>query len=419
MSATRRTLSGGRGGAQRDPRRDGARRRLFDHVADCDACRDMSTRRPSRPSASARPGADFRAPDGFEERLVDALGERGTPSDAAARIRARGRASDAGQSASAGHRRRAGGAESTGDRATTAGSAAAAEGRGGWPRSPSACRSDPRRPTGAREDDGDAGARAIRRRGGARAPERAAGASGVSATTTTARHPSPRRPSIRRAPPRPSTDPPSSERDAAHDASRRLAHRRSAPTPGARKVSSAPPGVPGGRRRRGRGGRGGRLLPQGPRQTTDAPDPKAPWSGSVASSRAPPPTRPAASRPATPRARALRSSAGAEIKAGWTLRTDARTRAHVTLADGTDLALDRGTEVELGAKEDAGGAAQARDASSPTWPTSRARRAHFAFPRGDVEVRRHQAGDHRERRSRLGRGRARRGAGRAPTTARR
>lgn len=40
-------------------------------------------------------------------------------------------------------------------------------------------------------------------------------------------------------------------------------------------------------------------------------------------------------------------AAGAEIKAGTKLRTDARTRAFVKLADGTQLALDRGTELEL------------------------------------------------------------------------
>jgi ferric-dicitrate binding protein FerR (iron transport regulator)/Mg-chelatase subunit ChlD len=73
----------------------------------------------------------------------------------------------------------------------------------------------------------------------------------------------------------------------------------------------------------------------------------APWSGAVAS----------VSRAAADQTGGLSVcnasgactavAAAAVVPAGATLRTDARTRAHVTLADGTDLAIDRATEVSL------------------------------------------------------------------------
>jgi ferric-dicitrate binding protein FerR (iron transport regulator) len=77
--------------------------------------------------------------------------------------------------------------------------------------------------------------------------------------------------------------------------------------------------------------------------------------------------------------------AEATVEPGMTLRTDARTRAFVTLRDGTELAMDRATELEL----PTGGARRARlieGALVADVAHIEGSRAHFAFPLGDVEV---------------------------------
>jgi hypothetical protein len=76
---------------------------------------------------------------------------------------------------------------------------------------------------------------------------------------------------------------------------------------------------------------------------------------------------------------------GAAVKAGTTLRTDARSRAHVTLADGTELSLDRASEVELAA-----GSNRAARVKRGTMVADVAHlegsTAHIACAQGDVEV---------------------------------
>jgi tetratricopeptide (TPR) repeat protein len=75
----------------------------------------------------------------------------------------------------------------------------------------------------------------------------------------------------------------------------------------------------------------------------------------------------------------------AAVEPGMTLRTDARTRAFVALQDGTELAIDRGSELEL----PEGGGRRARlvkGALVADVAHVEASRAHFAFPLGDVEV---------------------------------
>lgn len=79
-------------------------------------------------------------------------------------------------------------------------------------------------------------------------------------------------------------------------------------------------------------------------------------------------------------------AAGGEFKGGTTLRTDARTRAYVSLADGSVLSLDRGSSVsiqegkERAAKVDAGTVV-----ADVAWIKD-APPARFAFGAGDVEV---------------------------------
>jgi Mg-chelatase subunit ChlD len=76
---------------------------------------------------------------------------------------------------------------------------------------------------------------------------------------------------------------------------------------------------------------------------------------------------------------------GGKIKKGSTLRTDARTRAHVTLADGTELSLDRGSEVELSSTSDRTARVKRGTIVADVAHVDGAT-AHFAFPHGDVEV---------------------------------
>jgi Mg-chelatase subunit ChlD len=76
---------------------------------------------------------------------------------------------------------------------------------------------------------------------------------------------------------------------------------------------------------------------------------------------------------------------GASVAAGSTVRTDARTRAHLKLQDGTDLALDRATEVELST-----GRTRAARLVRGTVVADVAHidgaTARFTIPRGEVEV---------------------------------
>lgn len=76
---------------------------------------------------------------------------------------------------------------------------------------------------------------------------------------------------------------------------------------------------------------------------------------------------------------------GGKIKKGSTLRTDARTRAHVTLADGTELSLDRGSEVELSSTADRTARLKRGTIVADVAHVDGAT-AHFAFPHGDIEV---------------------------------
>ena len=77
---------------------------------------------------------------------------------------------------------------------------------------------------------------------------------------------------------------------------------------------------------------------------------------------------------------------GAEIKPGSRLRTDARTRAHVTLADGTALALDRATSIELSSGKERTARVEQGTVVADVAKAEGALPARFLIPQGEVEV---------------------------------
>jgi hypothetical protein len=81
-----------------------------------------------------------------------------------------------------------------------------------------------------------------------------------------------------------------------------------------------------------------------------------------------------------------RVEGGAAIEPGTTLRTDARTRAYVSLADGTQLAIDRGSSVAI--EEGSSRVARLVEGSivADVASVKGAPPARFAFGQGEVEV---------------------------------
>jgi ferric-dicitrate binding protein FerR (iron transport regulator) len=113
---------------------------------------------------------------------------------------------------------------------------------------------------------------------------------------------------------------------------------------------------------------------------------QAPWSGKVA----------AISRASADKTGGLEAcdaagacapvESGAEIRPGTTLRTDARTRAHIALADGTELAIDRASQVELAAREDRTARLGKGTIVADVAKVEGATPARFLIPQGDIEV---------------------------------
>jgi len=77
---------------------------------------------------------------------------------------------------------------------------------------------------------------------------------------------------------------------------------------------------------------------------------------------------------------------GTEIKEGTTLRTDSRTRARVSLADGTWMALDRDTEVAIAKGKDRAAKVVRGSVVADVASVANAASAKFAFETGTVEV---------------------------------
>ena len=118
---------------------------------------------------------------------------------------------------------------------------------------------------------------------------------------------------------------------------------------------------------------------------TEGPIGPAPWSGTVASVARASADKSGGLEACDAAGACVAVADGAAITAGTILRTDARTRAHVTLGDGTDLALDRGSEVALSKDKDRSARIKrgtiVADVAHVDGHT-----AHFWFPSGDVEV---------------------------------
>lgn len=111
-----------------------------------------------------------------------------------------------------------------------------------------------------------------------------------------------------------------------------------------------------------------------------------PWSGSVASvARASADGTGNGLTSCTKAGRCAPAHGGDEVRAGSILRTDARTRARIALKDGTELSLERNSEVELSADRD-----RSARVSKGTLVADVAHvegsSAQFALPRGEVEV---------------------------------
>ena len=118
---------------------------------------------------------------------------------------------------------------------------------------------------------------------------------------------------------------------------------------------------------------------------TEGPIGPAPWSGTVASVARASADKTGGLEACDAAGACAAVTDGATIPAGAILRTDARTRAHVTLGDGTALAIDRGSEIVLSKDKDRSARIKhgtiVADVSHVDGQT-----AHFWFPSGDVEV---------------------------------
>ncbi|MEJ7732357.1 MAG: FecR domain-containing protein [Polyangiaceae bacterium] len=77
---------------------------------------------------------------------------------------------------------------------------------------------------------------------------------------------------------------------------------------------------------------------------------------------------------------------GATIEAGWKVKTDARTRAYLELGDGSQLAIDRGTEVELPRTQDRTARLAFGNIVADVAKVEGAPAAHILLPNGDIEV---------------------------------
>ncbi|WP_441290633.1 VIT domain-containing protein [Sorangium sp. KYC3313] len=334
-----------------------ARPALYEHIAGCDACRDLRHDAARAAEVAAAAGADFRPADGFADALLRRI-EAARPSE--------GATSGAVLKVAADEQHGAAGARS----GVTEGRSDIAEGRSdtGEARSETAeARSDTAEARSdiaeqrsdiaeGRSDTADVRSGATEER--SPAPRPRSDTSGARSGAAEARTGGPR-----------STMP---ERTA--PAARRAAFgRRSAFAAAALAAAAA---VAAGVALR----RGGETA--GPSVAAAA---GAPWSGKVAS----------VSRASADRSGGLEAcdaagacaplAAGAPLPEGATLRTDARTRAHLSLADGSALAIDRGSRVWI-----AGDGRRARVDEGAVvldvTPAPGAPPARIEVPHGQIEV---------------------------------
>jgi Mg-chelatase subunit ChlD len=119
--------------------------------------------------------------------------------------------------------------------------------------------------------------------------------------------------------------------------------------------------------------------------TTDGPVAPAPWSGTVASIARASADKTGGLEACDAAGACAPLEGGAAVRPGTTLRTDARTRAYVTLGDGTELSIDRGSAVKLsGDKNRSAWVKQGTIVADVTHVEGSS--ARFGFPHGEVEV---------------------------------
>ncbi|WP_437688244.1 VIT domain-containing protein [Sorangium sp. So ce176] len=306
-----------------------ARPSLYEHIAGCDACRDLRHDAARAAEAAAAAGADFRPADDFAEALLRRI-EAARPSEGAtsgAVLRAVPEAGHGEAAADARH------GEATADARDNEATADARHGE-------------------ATADARDSDVRA----GEATADARTGGA------LTGADTGAPRSSSAGRAAPAP-------RRARGALFGRRPAIAAAALTAAAAMVAGVV------------------LLrddKDGPASTAAAVS--SPWSGKVAS----------VSRASADRSGGLEACdaagacaplvPGAELPEGATLRTDARTRAHVALQDGSALAIDRGSRVWLGAGDARAARVDEGAVVLDVVPAAGAPPARIKVPHGEIEV---------------------------------
>ncbi|WP_437875954.1 FecR domain-containing protein [Sorangium sp. So ce513] len=327
-----------------------ARPSLYEHIAGCDACRDLRHDAARAAEAAAAAGADFRPADDFAEALLRRI-EAARPAEGAPRgavLRA----------VPAGARDGETSAEvRTGDAVSDArGGEAIADARTGD--AVSNARSG-EAIADARTGDAVSNARSGETIADARTDDAMADAPG-GAPQADARTGAPRPSSVERTAPPP-------RRAWGSRFGRRPALAAAALTAAAAAVA------------------GVALLRGGADGPADTAAVSSPWSGKVAS----------VSRASADKTGGLEAcdaagacaplTPGAEIPAGATLRTDARTRAHVALEDGSALAIDRGSRVWIGA-----GDRRARVDEGAivldVVPAAGAPPARIQVPHGEIEV---------------------------------
>ncbi len=127
------------------------------------------------------------------------------------------------------------------------------------------------------------------------------------------------------------------------------------------------------------------LYFRGRTSSTDGPVAPAPWSGTVASIARASADKTGGLEACDAAGACAPLEGGASVRPGTTLRTDARTRAYVTLGDGTELSIDRGSAVKLsGDKNRSAWIKQGTVVADVTHVEGSS--ARFGFPHGEVEV---------------------------------
>ncbi len=311
---------------------------LFDHIAECDACRDKKHDAQRAAELVSRAGADFRAPEDFEARLLSAIDAHGGHATSGQQAIAARLDAELGPPVESAPRT---------ERMDTAPSASAPIATTGD------TKVDAHAPTMAIPVMSE---EAVRTQPG---PITAPRSGSVSADTgPRASAPRPAEVVALPAPPPP--------RQAASRGIRRPAFAASA-------IVAAAAAAAFGFYMKGRA----------PHDATSHVDPKAPWSGAIAN----------VSRAASDKGGGVEvcnkgkcapADKGAAIGAGSVVKTDARTRARLTLEDGSEISLDRATELEIG--KSARDATLARGTVVADVAHVEGSTARLHFPGGDVDV---------------------------------